>query len=61
MPKAGGKWNVYEITAKGADLTIKLNGVETVKLNNKKYKGGPFALQHGAGVIKFRKVMVRPL
>jgi hypothetical protein len=59
--KAGGKWNVYEITAKGPDLTVKLNGVETVKLSNKKYKSGPFALQHGQGVIKFRKVQIKPL
>ena len=40
---------------------IKLNGVQTVKLSNKKYKSGPFALQHGQGVIKFRKVQIRPL
>src|SRR5499426_3300275 len=29
MPKAGGKWNTYEITAKGPQLTIVLNGVKT--------------------------------
>ena len=22
MPKAGGKWNTYEITAKGSQLTV---------------------------------------
>jgi hypothetical protein len=26
MPKAGGKWNTYEITAKGSQLTVVLNG-----------------------------------
>src|SRR5829696_5434148 len=30
MPKAGGKWNVYEITAKGHTLTVILNGKKTV-------------------------------
>jgi hypothetical protein len=59
--KAGGKWNVYEITAKGPNLTVKLNGVQTVQLVNKKYKSGPIALQHGQGVIKFRKVQIREL
>ena len=26
---AGGKWNTYEVTARGQQLTVKLNGVET--------------------------------
>ncbi len=34
MVKAGGKWNTYEITAKGRDITVKLNGTETAKLRN---------------------------
>jgi len=61
MPKAGGKWNTYEITIKGRDLTAVLNGKETAKLHNGMYQEGPFALQHGAGVIKFRKVAIKPL
>jgi len=56
MPKAGGKWNTYEITANGPNLTVMLNGVKTVELNNKKYKKGPIALQYDRGVVKFRKV-----
>ena len=32
MLKAGGKWNTYEIYAKGAELTIRLNGVVTAKI-----------------------------
>jgi hypothetical protein len=66
--KAGGKWNVYEITAKGAQLTVKLNGVQTVSVQHDKLKEGPFTLQYGpgvkqaqGGVIKWRKVQVRPL
>jgi len=60
--KAGGKWNTYEIMAKGPHLTVKLNGVQTVELNNEKYKIGPIALQRSAqGVVKFRKVQIKPL
>lgn len=61
MPKAGGKWNTYEITADGTNLTVVLNGVKTVELKNKKYKSGPIALQYGKGVVKFRKVEIREL
>ena len=61
MPKAGGKWNTYEITADGPNITVVLNGVKTVQLNNNKYKKGPIALQYGKGVVKFRKVEIREL
>jgi len=61
MPKAGGKWNTYEITAKGRDLTVVLNGQKTAVLNNGLFAEGPIGLQHGAGTIKFRKVSVKPL
>ena len=61
MPKAGGKWNTFEITAKGRLITVKLNGQKTVELHNGLFVEGPFTLQHGAGVIKFRKVAIRPL
>src|SRR4249920_3210970 len=56
MPKAGGKWNTYEITAKGSQLTVVLNGQKTVDVQDSKHAAGPFALQYGSGVIKFRKV-----
>jgi hypothetical protein len=61
MPKAGGKWNTYEITAKGRQITVTLNGKKTVELHNGMFEEGPFTLQYGAGVIKFRKVAVKPL
>jgi 3-keto-disaccharide hydrolase len=61
MPKAGGKWNTFEITAKGRQITVVLNGQKTVDLNNGLFAEGPFTLQHGEGVIKFRKVAVKPL
>jgi hypothetical protein len=61
MPKAGGKWNTYEITAKGRQITVVLNGKKTADLHNGLFTEGPFTLQYGAGVIKFRKVAVKPL
>lgn len=61
MPKAGGKWNTYEVTANGRDITVVLNGQTTAKLRNGMFDEGPIALQHGAGTIKFRKVEVKPL
>ena len=61
MPKAGGKWNTYEITARGRDITVMLNGTQTAKLRSGLHTEGPFALQHGKGVIKFRKVAIKPL
>jgi Domain of Unknown Function (DUF1080) len=66
-PKAAGRWNVYEIRAKGNQLTVNLNGVRTVDVQDSKHARGPFALQYAPGVvkdkgvIKFRKVQIRPL
>ena len=61
MPKAGGKWNTYDITAKGSHLTVTLNGVRTADVNDSRLASGPFALQYDAGTVKFRKVSIRPL
>jgi Domain of Unknown Function (DUF1080) len=61
MPKAGGKWNTYEITAKGAHLIVMLNGTRTAEAKDAQFASGPIALQHGAGVVKFRKVQIKPL
>jgi hypothetical protein len=67
--KAGGKWNTYEITAKGPELVVVLNGVETARMNHSQLAQGPIALQYGSlppkgdpgGAIKWRKVQIRPL
>ena len=37
MPKAGGKWNTYEITAKGPQITVVLNGQKTVDMQDGKF------------------------
>lgn len=65
--KAAGKWNTFEITAKGDQLTVVFNGTKTVDVRNAKFAQGPFALQFGnhgkapGGAIKWRKVQVKPL
>ena len=65
--KAEGKWNTFEITAKGSSVTVVFNGTKTVELQDSKFAQGPFSLQFGnhgkqpGGVIKWRKVQVREL
>jgi hypothetical protein len=69
MPKAAGKWNVYEMIAQGPKFTVTLNGQKTVDgAQDAKFANGRIALQHGLGlkdndkgVVKFRKVEIKPL
>ena len=61
MPKAGGKWNTYEITAQGPHFVVVLNGQKTADAQDSTHASGPFALQYGSGVVKFRKVQIKPL
>ena len=61
MPKAGGKWNMYEITANGPHLKLVLNGVITVDIQDNKLAEGYLALQWGGGTIKFRRVEIQSL
>ena len=65
--KAGGKWNVYEISARGPKVTVVLNGVKTAEIQDGQFAAGPVALQYGTlppnaapgGAIKFRKLQIR--
>jgi hypothetical protein len=68
VPKAGGKWNALEITAKGPQLIIVLNGLKTADAQHAQFAEGPISLQFGnrekgapGGPIKWRKVEIRPL
>ena len=58
---AGGKWNTFEITAKGPQLTVKLNGTVTAQAEDRKLTSGPIALQYMAGTVRFRRVQIRRL
>jgi hypothetical protein len=59
--KAAGQWNTYEITARGSRFTVTLNGTRTVDAEDSKLARGPIALQRFSGVVKFRKVQIKPL
>lgn len=66
--KAGGKWNTYDIVARGDHFTITINGVKTVADGvDAAHKSGHIALQYGKGapgskgVVKFRKVEIKKL
>jgi 3-keto-disaccharide hydrolase len=65
--KAGGKWNTFDITAKGSSLVVVFNGVKTVDIQHSSFAQGPFALQFGnhgklpGGAIKWRKVQIKEL
>ena len=58
---AGGHWNSYEIVAKGAHLTITLNGMVTVDTEDGAHAAGPIGFQYGAGEVRFRNIKLTPL
>jgi Domain of Unknown Function (DUF1080) len=58
---AGNRWNTLEITAQGPKMTVTVNGIKTAEGQDSARLRGPFALQFGAGTVKFRKVEIRPL
>ena len=60
-PKAGDRWNVYKMTLRGDHLLVELNGKTTVDVRDSQFSSGPFALQWGRGVLRFRKVEVMEL
>ena len=61
MPKAGLKWNVMEIEARGPQLTVKLNGQQTVSVQDTRHARGRIAFQRGQGVVRWRKIEIQPL
>lgn len=60
-PRAGGKWNTFDVTMKGDHLVVIFNGVKTVDIRDARFATGPIALQWGRGTIKWRKVEVQRL
>jgi len=62
VPKAAGKWNTFEITASGSHFKVVMNGVVTVADGqDSKFTEGPIALQSAGGIVKFRKLQIKPL
>jgi hypothetical protein len=58
---AGGQWNTYHIMAQGSQLAVIMNGTQLVYTSDDQFSSGPFALQYGAGTVRFRNVKIRPL
>jgi hypothetical protein len=58
---AGGQWNTYEIVAQGSHLMITLNGQKTVDIMDTKFASGPFTLQYGRGIVRFKNVQITPM
>ena len=56
---AGGRWNTFEITARGSRLTVTMNGTQTVDVTDDRLASGPLALQYGGGIVRFRNVQIR--
>ena len=60
--KAGGKWNTFEIYAKGTEIRVRMNGVTTAHIKDAKNTGeGRIGLQFNGGPIKVRKLVVKEL
>jgi len=62
VPKASGRWNTMEIIANGSHFKVTMNGVVTVADGqDSKFTEGPIGLQSAGGIIKFRKLEIKPL
>ena len=65
--KAGGKWTLMEIVAKGDELSFKLDGTTTVDKARSTGDGhaasdrGYISLQFGGGLVRFRNIEIREL
>ena len=56
-----GRWNVYEVTARGTFVEVKVNGTVTAVLEDANPSPGFIALQHwGEGTVKFRSIELSP-
>jgi hypothetical protein len=66
-PLAAGRWNTYDLTVKGDHFVLVMNGVKTADVHDaKRPNAGNVGLQFfpglpDKGVIKFRKVEIRPI
>lgn len=59
--KPAGEWNTCEITARGDEVVVKVNGVEVNRMTGLIPSAGHIGLQSEGYVIEFRNVTVEPL
>ena len=64
---AGGKWNTFEITAKGDQIVVVVNGTKTAEAHDARHREGPIALMRSGGAaddkapLRVRRIEVRRL
>ena len=57
-----GRWTRFEIECAGSQITVRVDGRQASRLNNKAFTVGPIALWYGGtGSAKFRRVLLKPL
>jgi hypothetical protein len=56
-----GKWNRYEIEARGGQVTVWVNGLKVNEAADCEMVSGPVALQSEGGEVHFRNVYLQPL
>lgn len=61
VPRTGGQWNTMEITARGRQIKVVLNGQTTAETSEARDNAGVIGLQYAGGTVKFRKLQIRPL
>ena len=59
--KAPGEWNRYEITLKGGELTLSINGETVNQASGLDVLSGPIGLQSEGAEIHFRDIAITPL
>lgn len=59
--KPPGEWNTMEITARGSDVTVKVNGDLVNECTNSSETKGAIALQSEGAEIEYRNIKLRPL
>lgn len=61
VPRTGGQWNTMEITARGKQIKVVLNGITTAETTEARDNAGVIGLQYAGGTVKFRKLQIRAL
>ncbi|OWK47067.1 3-keto-disaccharide hydrolase [Fimbriiglobus ruber] len=59
VEKPFGEWNQYEITCRGGDITLVLNGVKVNKAKNSTLTKGRIALQSEGAEVQFKDIEIR--
>jgi hypothetical protein len=61
VEKPPGEWNEMEVTCKGGDITVVVNGVKVNEGKNGNLKKGRIALQSEGAEVYFKDVVIKSL